>query len=216
MASLCLVALCLLLASGRMNTFDGSSQLAQAVHFCATGHIGADHRIDSDFIPGDFRVTTGVWYDANDIGGTLLMLPAACASVAHGAPDPRSQAQLTTVAKAGASLTFAFLGGIATMFVYLALTELTGSLTRSWWWALVFLFGTGFLSYVKGAWDILPAATSVAALAWLASRALKYGVAPREPSTAPPRRSVRPRCVATRYCRSSGWQLPSCCCPRCG
>src|SRR5437870_9229359 len=86
-ASLCLLAFSLLLASGRMNSFDGGSQLAQAVHFCATGHIGADHQIDADFVPKDFHVSTGTWYDGNDIGGTLLMLPAACASVAHGAHD---------------------------------------------------------------------------------------------------------------------------------
>src|SRR5271163_4452150 len=55
-ASACLIAVCLLLASGRIASIDGSSQLAQAVHFCATGNIGAKHRIAHDFAPKDFHI----------------------------------------------------------------------------------------------------------------------------------------------------------------
>jgi len=120
-----LVALCLLLASGRMNTLatDGSSQLAQAVHFCVTGHLAASHQITAEFSPKDVS-SRSLFYDSNDIGGTALMLPAACLG-----------------AQRGATL-----------------------------WALAFLFSTGFLAYVKGTWDVLPAATAVAMLAWVAVR----------------------------------------------
>jgi hypothetical protein len=177
-ASGCLIAVCLLLASGRMASLDGSSQLAQAVHFCDTGNIGAKNRIDHDFAPKDFRLSTGVWYDSNDIGATLLTLPAACLSVAFGAQNPVSLGELTTVAKAGASLTFALAGGIAVMFVFLSLTELIDDSARAWWWSLVFLFGTGFLAYVKGVWNVLPAATFIAVLAWVAIRALKHRISP--------------------------------------
>jgi hypothetical protein len=72
-----LVALCVLLASGRMNTVDGSSQLAQAVHFCVTGHVAANHAIDGEFSRQDFSSSSTTFYDSTDIGGTLLMFPAA-------------------------------------------------------------------------------------------------------------------------------------------
>jgi hypothetical protein len=169
-ACACLITLCLLLASGRMASLDGSSQLAQALHFCVTGNIGSTHRVDHDFAPKDFRVETGIWYDSNDVGATLLMLPSACAAAAVGAEDPTTLAQVSSNAKAGASLTFALLGGIATAFVFLSLSEVLEDRGRAWWWSLVFLFGTGFLAYVKGAWNVLPAATFVAVLAWFAIR----------------------------------------------
>ncbi|MGH2863741.1 MAG: hypothetical protein ACRDJX_00670 [Solirubrobacteraceae bacterium] len=165
-----MITLCLLLASGQMSSIDGGSQLAQALHFCVTGNIGSSHRIDHDFAPKDFRVKTGVWYDANDIGATLLVLPAACAAAASGAEDPTTLAQLSPDAKAGASLTFALLGGIAIAFVFLSLSELLAERSRAWWWSLVFLFGTGFLAYVNGVWNVLPAATFVAVLAWFVIR----------------------------------------------
>lgn len=163
-------ALCLFLASGRMNTLstDGSSQLAQAVHFCVTGHIAAAHPIYAEFSPRDFTSTTA-FYDSNDIGGTLLMLPAACAAALHGAPDPASLFQLTDVAKAGASMTFSLVGALGVIFVLLALDALIG-LRRATWWSLAFLFSTGFLAYIKGTWDVLPAATAVAMLVWVVVR----------------------------------------------
>ena len=164
-----LVTLCVLLASGRMNTFDGSSQLAQAVHFCVTGHVAANHAIDNEFVPEHFSSRSTSFYDANDIGGTLLMLPAACVSALHGAPDPGTLAQLTTIAKAGASMTYSVIGAIGVIFMMLTLAELVG-LRRATWWALVFLFATGLLGYVKGTWDVLPAATAVAMLVWVAVR----------------------------------------------
>jgi hypothetical protein len=153
-----------------MNTLstDGSSQLALAVHFCVTGHLAANHPIDADFSAKDFT-SRSEFYDSNDIGGTLLMLPAACIAAVHGAPDPGSLFELTKVAKAVASMTFSLVGAIGVVFVMLALTELLG-LRRATWWALAFLFSTGFLAYVKGTWDVLPAATAVAMLVWVAVR----------------------------------------------
>jgi hypothetical protein len=152
-----------------MNTFDGSSQLAQAVHFCVSGHVAANHAIDGEFSPRDFSSSSTTFYDSNDIGGTLLMLPAACASALRGAHDPRSLARLTTVAKAGASMTFSVVGAIGIVFVMLALAELVG-LRRAAWWSLAFVFATGLLGYIKGTWDVLPAATAVAMLVWVAVR----------------------------------------------
>jgi hypothetical protein len=177
-ACFCLIALCLLLGSGRMSSFDGSSQLAAAVHFCATGHIGSNQQVDHDFAPKDFKGNSGTWYDSNDIGSTLVVLPAACAAVLSGAHDPATLGNLTTYAKTGASLTFALLGGIGVMFVFLALTELIESPSRAWWWSLAFLFGTGYLAYLKGVWSVLPSATAIAGLAWIVTRALAHRDSP--------------------------------------
>lgn len=171
LGALCLVVLCLLLTSGGMNSFDGGSELAQAVHFCVTGHISAAHQISSDFHSTGVGASR-VWYDANDLGATLLMLPAACLSAGSGAKDPTSLAQLASLAKGAASLTYALLGGLAVAFVFMALTEITTP-RRSWWWSLAFLFATGILAYVKATWSMLPAATAVAAVAWIAVRASK-------------------------------------------
>ena len=178
LVALGLVALCVLLASGRSTSGDGSSQLAQAVHFCVSGRVAATHPIGSEFEGQDFFSRSKSFYDANDVGGTLLMLPAACASALHGARDPATVGQLTTVAKAGASMTFAVVGALGVVFVMLALSELVG-LERACWWALAFLFATGFLAYVKGLWDVLPAATAVAMLGWVAVRCLVGRDGPR-------------------------------------
>jgi hypothetical protein len=178
LVALCLVILCLFLTSGGMNSLDGGSELAQAVHFCVTGHIAVSHPISVDFHVKGVGASR-VWYDANDLGGTLLMLPAACLSAAHGAGEPASLAQLSSVAKGAASLTYALVGGLAVAFVFMALTEIT-TLRRSWWWSLAFLFATGILAYVKATWSMLPAATAVAAVAWIAVRASKDLDSPRK------------------------------------
>lgn len=175
-AALCLVLLSVLLTSGAMNSGDGASELTQALHICATGHIAASKPLGEGF-----RNFTGPhsWYDANDFGGMALMLPAACVGAAHGASGAVSQYELPTVAKAGASLTYALIGGLAVAFVFLSLSELT-TLRRSWWWSLAFLFATGFLAYTKATWSVLPAATAVAAVAWLAIRSSKDLDSPRK------------------------------------
>lgn len=163
------VALCVLLASGRLNSGDAATDLAQAVHFCVSGHVAAGHAIDEQFSSRNFSSRSKLFYDSNDIGAVLLMLPAACASALHGASDPAHVSQLTTLAKAGASMTFAVVGALGVVFVMLALTELV-ELRRAFWWALAFLFATGLLAYVKATWNVLPAATAVAMLTWVAVR----------------------------------------------
>jgi hypothetical protein len=172
-----LLALTLLVASGRSDSYDGDSQLAVAVHFCSTGHIGTSNRINRDF----FR-RGSAWYEGNDIGASLLMLPAACLSTLKGTHNPatsksRSRAaksarlvKLTpALAKGLSSIWFALIGGFGVVFVFLALDRWT-STTRAWWWAVAFLFATAYVAYIKGLWDVLPAASGVAALTYVVSR----------------------------------------------
>jgi hypothetical protein len=162
------MGVCVFFASGRTVAFDARSQLTQAVHFCSTGQIAARHKLSGDFVPKDFNAASGAWYDANDIGGTLLMLPAACASTLVGARNPGHPSGLTTIAKAGSSLTFALVGGIGAALVFLTLARLLGD-RRGWWWTIAFLFTTAYLAYVKGVWNVLPAATAVAGLMYAVS-----------------------------------------------
>jgi hypothetical protein len=170
-----LVALCLVVASGRSDSYDGDSQLAVAVHFCSTGHIGTSSRINRDF----FRHGSA-WYEGNDIGASLLMLPAACLSVVDKSHNPatsraRSPAAARLVkltprlAKGLNSIWFALIGAIGAVFVFLALARWT-SINRAWWWAAAFVFATAYVAYIKGLWDVLPAATGVAALTYVVSR----------------------------------------------
>jgi hypothetical protein len=163
-----LIALCMMLASGRMNSLDGSSALVQAVHFCVSGHVAASHPLTSEFSPQNVS-SRSAFYDANDVGGTGLMLPAACVAALDGAPDPATLWALTSVAKVGASLTFSLVPATGVVFVLLALAELVG-LRRATRWALAFLLATGFLAYLKATWDVLPAASAVAMLVWVTVR----------------------------------------------
>ncbi len=174
-AALCLVLLCALLTTGGLNSGDGGSELTEAVHICSTGKLAA-----SEPLGEGFRNFTGAhtWYDANDPGAMALMLPAACLGAVQGGGDEVGQHDLPSVAKGGASMTYALIGGLAVVFVFLTLSELT-SLRRSWWWSLGFLFATGFLAYTKATWSVLPAATAVAAVAWLAVRSSKGLDGPR-------------------------------------
>ncbi len=48
------VAMCVFFASGRTVAYDSRSQLTEAAHFCATGHIAARHKLSGDFIPKNF------------------------------------------------------------------------------------------------------------------------------------------------------------------
>jgi hypothetical protein len=177
LAAASLLGICLFVASGRTVAFDSRSELTQAVHFCSTGHIAARHKLSGDFVPKDFKSNAHVWYDANDIGGTLIMLPAACASTALGARNPGHPSGLTTLAKSGASLTFAIVGGIGAIFVFLTLARLIGD-RRAWWWSVALLFTTAYLAYVKGVWNVMPAAAAIAGLMYVVSRQFPEGTLP--------------------------------------
>jgi hypothetical protein len=183
------LALCAFVASGRTVAFDSRSQLTEAAHFCATGHIAARHKLTGDFVPKNFQKGAGVWYDANDIGGTLLVLPSACASALFGQKNPHHTTGLVTGAKVGASLTFALVGGIGVALLFLTLARLIGD-RRAFWWTVAFLFATAYLAYVRGIWNVLPAAAAISGLMYAIGLQFPEGTLPRisgaDPPSAPP------------------------------
>jgi len=186
------LALCAFVASGRTVAYDSRSQLTEAAHFCNTGHVSARHKLTGDFVPKHFTEDAGVWYDANDIGGTLLVLPSACASALFGQKNPHHTTSLVTGAKVGASLTFAIVGGIGVAFLFLTLARLIGD-RRAFWWTVAFLFATAYLAYVRGIWNVLPAAAAISGLMYAIGLQFPEGTLPRisgagvpeQPATAP-------------------------------
>ncbi len=189
------LALCAFVASGRTVAYDSRSQLTEAAHFCATGHIAARHKLSGDFVPKNFEEGSKVFYDANDIGGTLLVLPSACVSALFGAHNPHHTTGLTTGAKVGASLTFAIVGGIGVAFVFLTLAHMLGD-RRAFWWTVAFMFATAYLAYVRGIWNVLPAAAAISGLMYAVVLQFPEGSlptlarGPAPPSGAPPPESI--------------------------
>ncbi len=177
--------MCVFFASGRTVAYDSRSQLTEAAHFCATGHIAARHKLSGDFIPKNFDDNAGVWYDANDVGGTLLVLPAACLSALFGASNPHHTTSLTTLAKSASSLTFALVGGVGVAFLFLTLARMLTT-RRAWWWTVAFVFTTAYLAYVKGVWNVLPASAAIAGLMYAVSLQFPERTLPRLAGREPP------------------------------
>ncbi len=160
------LALFLLLANGRMDSGDANAQLQGALNFVHTGSFGSSAPDPNPDIQSLFvQSPSGRYYEAHDIGNSLLMVPSAAIAVSLSKKLPHIELQgaagvysdpAIVVAKTLCSLTETVFSTIACYFFFL-LFKLFLDSRASAALALLFLFDTYFAGYFRSCWDVVPA-----------------------------------------------------------
>lgn len=164
-----LVAVVATTASGRLGSADAGAQLSVAQLILNEGSVSAADRPDALlWFPGP----NGRFYQGNDVGNVLLMLPAALASNATGRPyRPGGVPDQPT--RVAVSATIAVVVVIGLLALCATLELLLGRPRLALWLTLLFLFGTFFGAYAKTAYDVVGAACGTCVVLWLLVRALQ-------------------------------------------
>jgi hypothetical protein len=158
---------CVLTSSGRLASWDAGAQLQSSLLVASAGTIGTTTPPE----PRWFWVANahGVSYDTHDLGGLLLMLPAAVtATYVHHPPSGDSTVPGALVAnppaeaKLLASLSYALAGAVACTLVFASLLVFCGA-RDAFIGSMVFLACTGVWPYFRTAWDVTGAAAAIAA-----------------------------------------------------
>jgi hypothetical protein len=172
------LCLFLLLSSGRMDSGDANAELAGAINLVQTGSLGtdtpyADPLIQSLFVQG----RNGRYYEAHEMGNSLLLTPAAfAATVASPLASSRlglsldGSSRLTTlIAKTLASLLETALSAVACFYLFL-LFGLFYKPRAAVLLTLLFAFATFYTAYFRTGWDVLPACNAVIVLLYYCAR----------------------------------------------
>jgi hypothetical protein len=178
---LLLICLFLLISSGRMDSGDANAELASSINLVETGSLGTATAYSDGLIQSLFvRAPNGRYYEAHDIGNSLLLTPAVFGGHALYAPVSRvlgttnidARDPLTTlIAKTLASLIETMLSAVGCFYMYLLFglfykgrpaLILTG----------LFAFATFYAGYFRSAWDVLPASNVVIILLFYSARLL--------------------------------------------
>ncbi|MDP9344673.1 MAG: hypothetical protein M3P44_02935 [Actinomycetota bacterium] len=156
-------------ASGRLGSADAGAQLSVAQLIVNEGAVSVDKRPDRLlWFPGP----NGRFYQGNDIGNVLLMLPSALASKAAGRPyRPGGVPDQATRVAASATIALVVVVGLFALFGTLKLlldrNRLALGLT------LLFMFGTFFGAYAKTAYDVVGATCGTCVVLWLLIRSMQ-------------------------------------------
>jgi hypothetical protein len=161
----------LLLSSGRLSSADAGEQLQASILLATTGHLGAMAPPPSAL--GWQQGPGGAYYEPHDIGGTLLMVPAAMAGhLVSGQPAADDFNRPPIFSRLGASLTYALLCGVGCLFLFRLF-----SLEQPVPVALLLGFGlaltTPFGAYAKTAWDVTAGACGMCAVLYTTAVVLR-------------------------------------------
>jgi hypothetical protein len=174
-----LLCLFLLLSSGRMDSGDANAELAASINLVQTGSLGtsapyADPLIQTLFV----QAPNGRYYEAHEIGNSLLLAPAAYGATAVspwvaprlGFTGLDNGSRLTVlIAKSLASLLETALSAIACFYLFL----LFGLFYRprpALILTALFVFATFYAAYFRTAWDVLPACNAVIVLLYYSAK----------------------------------------------
>jgi hypothetical protein len=162
---ICFFSLFLLLANCRMDSGDANAQLQATLNLVRTGSLGMVAPNPDPLIQKlNMQSPSGRYYEAHDIGNSLLMAPSAATAVALSKAVPRLRVDSTVrsysdpsliLAKVMCSLTDTVISAIATYFLYMLFVMFL-SQRMSLGLALLFAFGTYFAGYFRSSWDVVP------------------------------------------------------------
>jgi hypothetical protein len=164
-----------------MDSGDANAELAGSINLVETGSLGTATPYSNPFIQSLFvRAPNGRYYEAHDIGNSLLLSPAVVGGRALTAPMSRvlrmtgvdSGAPLTTlIAKTLASLIETAFSAVGCFYLFLLfclfLKERPALILT-----FIFAFATFYVGYFRSAWDVLPACNAVIILLYYSARLL--------------------------------------------
>jgi hypothetical protein len=173
------VSIFLLLSSGRMDSGDANAELAGSINLVETGSLGTPTPYSDSLVQSLFvRAPNGHYYEAHEIGNSLLLAPAAFgghvlaerASRALESTSVDTGAKLTTlIAKTLASLIETILSAVGCFYLFL-LFRLFYKDRAALVLTALFIFGTFYAGYFRSAWDVLPACNAVIVLLYYSAR----------------------------------------------
>jgi hypothetical protein len=176
---LLLLCLFLLLASGRMDSGDANAELAGSVNLVETRGLGTGVPYSDELIQSLFvQAPNGRYYEAHDMGNSLLLTPAALGGVASsslvrsasGATRPGGEAPLRTlIAKTLASLIETIVSAVGCFYLFLLFGSFYKARPALILTAL-FVFATFYTAYFRSAWDVVPACNAVIILLYYSAK----------------------------------------------
>lgn len=166
---LLLLCLFLLLSSGRMDSGDANAELAGSINLVKTGSLGTSTPYSDEFIQSLFvHAPNGRYYEAHDIGNSLLLAPPALAGLALGRASGKVQFT-TLIAKTLASLLETALSAVGCFYLFL-LFSLFYTTRPALVLTALFIFATLYTAYFRTAWDVLPACNAVIILLYCSAK----------------------------------------------
>jgi hypothetical protein len=164
-----LLCLFLLLSSGRMDSGDANAELAGSINLVETGGLGTSTPYSDPFIQSLFvQAPNGRYYEAHDIGNSLLLAPPALAGLALGRASGGARAT-TLIAKTLTSLFDTALSAVACFYLFL-LFGLFYTTRPALILTALFIFATLYTAYFRTAWDVLPACNAVILLLYYSAK----------------------------------------------
>jgi hypothetical protein len=163
------LAAVLLSASGRVGSSDAGAQLDASVLVARTGRLSTVAPIGVD--PTLWvRAPSGRYYQAHDLGGTALMLPAALVGErARGNERISASERPTDLTRVLSSLSFGVVAAVGCVFFAATLALLLPG-RAAFPLSLLFLFGSLVWPYSKTCLDVGPACAFVSAFVYFALR----------------------------------------------
>jgi hypothetical protein len=172
------LCLFLLLSSGRMDSGDANAELAASINLVHTGSLGTDTPYADPLVQSLFvQAPNGRFYEAHEIGNSLLLTPAALGGeIASPLIARRLDLSLdsasriaTLIAKTLGSLLETALSAVACFYLFLLFGLFYRPRTALVLTAL-FAFATFYAAYFRTGWDVLPACNAVIVLLYYSAK----------------------------------------------
>ncbi len=162
-----------------MDSGDANAELAGSFNLVETGSLGAGTPYSDGFIQSLFvHAPDGRYYEAHDIGNSLLLTPAAFGGlissrgVSHALKSSSLNAGArvrTLIAKTLASLIETALSAIGCFYLFL-LFGLFYKARAALGLTLLFAFATFYTAYFRSAWDVLPACNALSIMLYYSAK----------------------------------------------
>jgi len=167
------VSLFLLVASGRLGSYDAGGQLQAALLLVHTGSPGAATPPEADH-PNWVKSPGGNYFENHDIGNILLMVPAALAGkLTSRQPVTAQLQQPPLISRVAASLTNSLFSALGAWWLFRFFEVFAGDRRRAFRLSAVVTIGTFFIAYARFAWDVIGSCNGACLLAYGAVRVLR-------------------------------------------
>jgi hypothetical protein len=155
-----------LLASGRLDNFDPAAQLQAATAFVWTGSLGVKNPALLELPELWMENRQGTFYEMHDLGGAVLMIPAATVGrlIAPAGTTPEEQIRRPSwESRFAVAISYAALSGLGCYFLFLLFAQFYPQ-RSAFLLTVAFAFTTIYWPYTKSSFDVMGACVGVAAL----------------------------------------------------